>query len=73
MINLSNSKVSIKSMFQTMLRSLMPTSLYFFMMPSIALLPLAKSSELRYTGAHFCMLTCNSRRKSAVGMEPLQS
>ena len=54
-----------------MLRSLMPTSLYSFMMPTITSLPLDKSSALRCTGAYFCMLTCNSRRNSTVGMWPL--
>mmetsp|Transcript_18551 Transcript_18551/g.47703 ORF Transcript_18551/g.47703 Transcript_18551/m.47703 type:complete len:222 (+) Transcript_18551:425-1090(+) len=67
----SSSRVSMRSVFQIRLRSVTPTSLYFFMISSTISLPFSRSSELRYTGAILCIVTCSSRRSSAVGIGPL--
>mmetsp|Transcript_97636 Transcript_97636/g.226399 ORF Transcript_97636/g.226399 Transcript_97636/m.226399 type:complete len:222 (+) Transcript_97636:202-867(+) len=72
LIKFSSSRVSMRSVFQIMERSEMPTSLYFVMISSTTPLPLARSSAFRYTGAYFCIETCSSRRRTAVGTGPLQ-
>mmetsp|Transcript_58839 Transcript_58839/g.167457 ORF Transcript_58839/g.167457 Transcript_58839/m.167457 type:complete len:222 (+) Transcript_58839:348-1013(+) len=72
LMRFSSSRVSMRSVFQIMLRSEMPTSLYSFMMLSMMPFPTFKSSAFRYTGAYFCMLTCSLVRSTAVGIGPLQ-
>ena len=62
---LTSTRVSIRSVFQTMLWSVMPTSLHFFITSSIAESPLVQPSLLRYTGANLCTFTCRTRQRSA--------
>ena len=57
---LTSTRVSIRSVFQTMLRSVMPTSLHFFITSSIAESPLVQPSPLQYTRDHAKMQAWSS-------------
>merc|ERR1719428_2119789 len=66
----SSSRVSIRSVFQTKVRSETPTSLYNFNTSMIFPQPIFRSSALRYTGAYCCIVLCIFIRMSAVGKGP---
>ncbi len=61
----TSTRVSIRSVFQTMLQSVMPTSLHFFITSSIAESPLVQPSPLQYTRANLCTFTYRVQQKSA--------
>ena len=56
----TSTRVSNRSVFQTMLQSVMPTSLHFFVTSSIAESPLVQPSPLQYTRDHAKMQVWSS-------------